>query len=156
MAGVFALHESAASARQILRALRVKLGERPLSADAPLRVATAADVDDALAVIRARDALRPLAPTLTERLRVLAAYDREHGGELLHTVFVALVHRRNASEAARSLGIHANSLRTRFERIREIAGIDLTAPVSELRAIIAFLSDIDMQHLAMRPQPLAP
>ncbi|MBP1325213.1 hypothetical protein JOF28_000445 [Leucobacter exalbidus] len=141
VSGVFSLHESAAVARETLRALKFKLGAPALADARGLRIAGGADVADALALIRAGDALRPHGAALAELLTLLAEYDRVHHSGLLPTVLTALEHRGNLSQAARQLGIHENSLRTRLERIRVLSGIDLNEPVSALRTMVAFLAN---------------
>lgn len=152
VSGVFSLHESAAAALETLRALKFKLGAPALAAALGLRIAGGVDVADALALIRAGDALRPHGAALAAPLAVLAEYDRVHRSELLPTVLTALEHRSNSSQAARQLGIHANSLRTRLDRIREISGIDLTEPVSALRAMVAFLAHPGIHNEARRAE----
>jgi hypothetical protein len=146
--GVYTLHESAAAAREILRALRFKLGTPWESGHTSLRVAGADDVPDALVLIRAADALRPLGAALAERLMVLAQYDRDHQSVLLPSVLAALEHRSNVTDAARSLGVHPNSLRGRLERVKEVAGIDLNEPVSAMRTMVAFLANPEAHNAA--------
>ncbi|AVM01796.1 hypothetical protein C6V83_17555 [Gordonia iterans] len=146
--GVYQLHESAAAAREILRALNIKLGARPLASEGAVRIASAADVDDALMIVRSGDALVPYENDLTAPLAVLADYDREYRSDLLTTVYTALEFRENISEAARQLGIHPNTLRARIDRIRELSGIDLTDPASALRAVLGFVSSKRMRALA--------
>lgn len=149
--GVLRLSESAAEAREVLRSLRFKLGRPPMAEGGPgPRIAEAADVDDQLILIRSADALRPLSGELAAPLRTLAEYDRDHGSDLLPTLVVALEYRGNVAEAARQLGIHANSLRARLDRIRDIAGIDSADPVSALRAAIAFLASPRAHNAARR------
>lgn len=148
--GVFALHESAAVARETLRALSFKLGTPWPSGHGGVRIAGAADVPDALALIRVGDALRPQGASLAAPLMRVAAYDREHGSELLASVLAALEHRENATDAARKLGIHANSLRARLDRVKEISGVDLADPVSSMRAIVAFLAFPEAHNTARR------
>lgn len=150
VSGVFTLHESAAAAREIVRAMRIKLGAPPLSADGGARVAGADDVPDALALIRAADALRSQGPNLAAPLMRIAEYDRVHGSDLLPSVLVSLEHRGNVTAAAGRLGIHANSLRARLKRVREISGVDLDEPVSTLRATVAFLAFPDAHNTARR------
>lgn len=148
--GVLRLHESAAVARETLRALRFKLGVPPLSGAGGLRVAEGADVSDRLALIRAGDALRSHGRELTAPLMVVAEYDRAHESDLLPTILTALEYRSNTAEAARRLGIHANSLRARLERVHEISGIDLADPVSAMRVMVAFLASPEIHNTARR------
>lgn len=152
VSGLFALHVSAGVARETLRALRFRLGVPWQSGLARVRVATTMDVSDALALIRAGDALRQHGGALAEPLMILAEHDDAHGTALLPSVLVALEYRGNMTTAAKQLGIHANSLRVRLERVKELSGIDLDDPVSALRAVVAFLANPDAHHAA-RPMP---
>ncbi|OMG47983.1 hypothetical protein BK140_18580 [Paenibacillus macerans] len=61
-----------------------------------------------------------------ESLVRLRAYDREHHGELVHSLEVFLAHDSNVKAAADALHVHANTLNYRLKRIGEIGGIDLT------------------------------
>ncbi len=148
--GVLRLHESASTARLILRALNVKLGPRPLNESAPVRIAEAADVEDPLAIIQATDALRPYADSLTARLWILHQYDLDHRTDLLPTVLSALKQQTNVAAAARPLGIHPNSFRARLERITEISGIDLNDQAMRLRTILAFVASPEIHNAALR------
>ncbi|MBI2858248.1 MAG: helix-turn-helix domain-containing protein [Chloroflexi bacterium] len=59
-----------------------------------------------------------------ESIGRLAAYDRQHGGELMHTL-EALLRYPTVSEAAKVLHVHRNTLLYRLQRIQEIANLDL-------------------------------
>lgn len=148
--GVLRLHESASAARLVLRALNVKIGLRPLTDNSPVRVAEAADVEDALAIIQAADALRPYADSFGARLRILMRYDIDHRTDLLPTVLSALKQQTNVAAAARPLGIHPNSFRARLERITEISGIDLNDHAMRLRTILAFVACPEIHNAALR------
>ncbi len=152
--GVAELHVSAASARRVLRALNVKLGRLPLCGSGWARIGAAHDVEDALVLIHATDALTPYAELFAARLRVLDDYDRAHRTDLLATVLAALKQQTNVAAAARPLRIHANSFRARLERIAVIAGIDLTDEVCRLRTILAFISCPELHNAALRRLPL--
>lgn len=146
--GVFTLQESAASAREALRALRFKLGVPWKAGAGVLRVATAEDIPDALALIRAGDALRSQGATLARPLLTLADHDLSHGSGLLSSVLAALEYRGNMTAAAKQLGIHANSLRARLERARDVSGVNLDDPVCALRAIVGFLVSPEAHNIA--------
>lgn len=152
--GLTQIHESAKSARMLLRALNVKLGDLPLADSGEVRVAGASDVDDALAIVEATDALKPHSDSFAVRLRILEDYDREHRADLLPTVLAALKQQSNVAAAARPLGIHPNSFRARLERIREVAGIDLNDHASRLRTILAFVACPDVHNVALSGLPL--
>ncbi|MCL6600524.1 MAG: PucR family transcriptional regulator ligand-binding domain-containing protein [Alicyclobacillus macrosporangiidus] len=55
----------------------------------------------------------------------LAAYDRQHRGELLKTLAAYFAHNCNLSETADALFIHTNTLKYRLKRIEEITGRSL-------------------------------
>lgn len=78
---------------------------------AVLRQALAADAA-ALAAIRAT-----LAP--------LEAYDREQGGDLVHTLAVYFAEGGNLSRAAAALFLHRNSLYYRLAHIQALTGLSL-------------------------------
>ncbi len=61
-----------------------------------------------------------------ERLERLLDHDREKGTDLFHTVEVFLECRGNVKDAAARLYVHRNTLRQRFEKIRRVAGVDLS------------------------------
>ena len=57
----------------------------------------------------------------------LARYDREHGTELMDTLFIYLQNACNTQRSARMLSLHKNTLLYRLGRIREILGCDLSS-----------------------------
>ncbi len=61
-----------------------------------------------------------------ERLERLLEHDREKGTRLFRTVEVYLECLGNAKLAAEKLFVHRNTLRQRFEKIRQVAGVDLS------------------------------
>jgi len=61
-----------------------------------------------------------------ERLERLLAYDREKGTYLFRTAEVYLECLGNSKLAAERLFVHRNTLRLRFQKIRQVAGIDIT------------------------------
>lgn len=61
-----------------------------------------------------------------ERLERLLAYDREKGTYLFRTAEVYLECLGNSKLAAERLFVHRNTLRLRFQKIRHVAGIDIT------------------------------
>ena len=58
-------------------------------------------------------------------LEILERYDDENQTELRETLAMYLLHERNQLVAAKALHVHANTLRYRLQRIREIAGLTL-------------------------------
>ena len=60
-----------------------------------------------------------------EAVRTIAAYDRRRGSQLVATLEQYLADRRSATEAARALMVHPNTLRQRLERIETLTGLEL-------------------------------
>ncbi|CRZ17792.1 DNA-binding protein [Mycolicibacterium neworleansense] len=130
------LQNSAIVARQVLDAAALSVAHQPRD---PRPVLTAADVQDALTLVRAADLLGPVADAITEPLWALRRHDTDHGTAFIDTVAAVLDHPGNLSEAARDLGIHANSLRYRLDRIRVVSSIDLHSQAARLRASLGLL-----------------
>lgn len=92
------------------------------------RVATLADLrtpvllQDILLHLRSRPEL------LDPRLKTLLDHDESSAGELMSTLRAYLVSGGQINEAAESLHIHANTLRYRIRRIRDLTGLDLRDP----------------------------
>jgi GAF domain-containing protein len=61
-----------------------------------------------------------------ERLERLLEHDREKGSQLFRTVEAYLECMGNAKLTAERLFVHRNTLRQRFEKIRRVAGVDLS------------------------------
>jgi sugar diacid utilization regulator len=133
------LQRSARVARKVLDAASLK-GAAPqhVSMRGPT-VLTAADVPDALILVLAADLLAPMAHTIAEPLDTLRRHDSAHGTSYVDTVAAVLAYPGNLAGAARELGIHANSLRYRLERIGVVSGIDLHSPVARLRVNLGLL-----------------
>ena len=60
-----------------------------------------------------------------ERLEKLLEYDQEKGTQLFRTVEVYLECMGNSRLAADRLFVHRNTLRQRFDKIRQVSGVDL-------------------------------
>jgi len=60
-----------------------------------------------------------------ERLEKLLAHDREKGTQLFRTIEVYLESMGNSRLAAEKLFVHRNTLRQRFDKIRQVAGVDV-------------------------------
>lgn len=82
-----------------------------------------------LAGLRTRD---ELARFYEETLGPLVRYDTAHGTELVHTLEVFYQENANASQSARTLHVHRNTLSYRLQRIVEITGLDLDQPEARL------------------------
>ncbi|GBC86888.1 Purine catabolism regulatory protein [bacterium HR12] len=63
-----------------------------------------------------------------ERLQRLVEHDRAKGTHLFRTVEVYLECMGNAKLAAERLFVHRNTLRLRFQKIRQVAELDVTDP----------------------------
>jgi len=72
-----------------------------------------------------------------ETLGALVRYDQEHGTELVHTLQVFFEHHGNASQTAKALYVHRNTLNYRLQRIAEIGDMDLGDPETRLNAQVA-------------------
>ncbi|HET7742209.1 MAG TPA: helix-turn-helix domain-containing protein [Mycobacterium sp.] len=139
---VYALSDlqlSARVARQVLDAASLQDAARLPPARGGPTVITAADVPDALTLILAADLLAPMAHTIAEPLETLRQHDSDHGTSYVDTVAAVLAHPGNLAEAARELGIHANSLRYRLERIGVVSGIEVQSSVARLRVALGLL-----------------
>jgi sugar diacid utilization regulator len=60
-----------------------------------------------------------------ERLEKLLQHDREKGSQLFRTVEAYLECMGNAKLAAERLFVHRNTLRQRFDKVRQVVGVDL-------------------------------
>ena len=72
-----------------------------------------------------------------ETLGPLDRYDREHNTELLRTLQVFFDHHGNASQTAKALFVHRNTLNYRLRRIGEITDLDLGDAEARLNAQVA-------------------
>jgi DNA-binding PucR family transcriptional regulator len=102
-------------------------------------VLTEADVNEGLVMMRIVELVEPAAEEILAPLELLAEYDRAHGTQLVDTVAAVVEHPGNLADAARLLGIHANSLRYRLERIVAIAQLDPRAPITRTRLGLGLL-----------------
>ncbi|MEU9575303.1 helix-turn-helix domain-containing protein [Streptomyces massasporeus] len=119
-----------ASRRSAERALQALI-----AAAGPHTVARCEDVADTVGILQVVDALREV--TLPPRTSVarLREFDADHGGScLVETLRAYLDHFGDVSAASRALGVHANSLRYRLRRIRQVSGLDLESPDARLLA----------------------
>jgi DNA-binding PucR family transcriptional regulator len=115
------------SAERALQALLATTG--------PHTVARSEDVADTVGILQVVEALREV--TLPPRTSVarLREFDADHGGScLVETLRAYLDHFGDVSAASRALGVHANSLRYRLRRIRQVSGLDLESPDARLLA----------------------
>ncbi|GAB3951176.1 helix-turn-helix domain-containing protein [Streptomyces sparsus] len=121
------LPESRRSADLALRALR--------SAGEHRAVAFASEVAETIALNQILDALTgtPLAPD-TPVARLVAFDAANGGGTMVETLRAYLDHFGHVPSTARAVGVHANSLRHRINRITEVSGLDLRSRDARLLA----------------------
>jgi DNA-binding PucR family transcriptional regulator len=72
-------------------------------------------------------------------LAEVAAYDAEHGAELVTSVLAHLDALGDVRAAAAALNVHPNTLRYRLRRARELSGIDLDDPRERLACHLQLL-----------------
>jgi purine catabolism regulator len=94
-----------------------------------------------LAELRGRD---ELVRFYEESLGELVRYDDGHGTELVLTLQHFFEQNANASQAARALYVHRNTLNYRLQRIAEITGLDL----DDAEARLALQLALKIHHLS--------
>lgn len=95
-----------------------------------------------LAGLRAQDELKRF---YEETLGVLVRYDREHNTELVRTLEVFFEQNANASQTARALFVHRNTLNYRLQRVADLTGLDL----NDAEARLAFQLALKIHRLVM-------
>ena len=108
--GIRAAHRDASAALSILLALE-RTGSSATSAELGF---------SGQMLVHARPG--ELAEFLGRTLGAVKAYDAERAAELLPTLDAVLTHEGHHANAARSLGIHVNTLYQRLERLDEVLG----------------------------------
>jgi len=89
-----------------------------------------------------------------ERLERLLDHDREKGTHLFRTAEVYLECMGNSKLAAERLYVHRNTLRQRFQKIRQVAGVDL-ADTDRWFDLMMALRIIRLRELAVAPSETA-
>jgi purine catabolism regulator len=79
------------------------------------------------------------AAALRATLAPLLAYDREHNGDLVHTLAVYFHQGANLSQAAAALFLHRNSLYYRLNHIQALTGLRLDDATHRLWLHLAIL-----------------
>lgn len=130
--------DSRAGADEVLRVLRER-GEP--------EVAGADDVRFALDALRVSDAVAAQVPSVGDAVAALLAHDERHGTDLPRTVAAHLAFFGDAGATARYLGIHANTLRYRLRRARELGGFDLNDP--DVRLVV----ELGLRRAGLIPLP---
>ncbi|MGD6752793.1 PucR family transcriptional regulator [Streptomyces sp. BH105] len=130
--------DSRAGAGEVLRVLRER-GEP--------EVAGADDVRFALDALRVSDAVAAQVPSVGDAVAALLAHDERHGTDLPRTVAAHLAFFGDAGATARYLGIHANTLRYRLRRARELGGFDLADP--DVRLVV----ELGLRRAGLIPLP---
>ncbi|MEU0164652.1 helix-turn-helix domain-containing protein [Streptomyces iakyrus] len=119
-----------ASRRSAERALQALL-----ATDGPHTVARSEDVADTVGILQVVEALRGVTLPRHTSVARLREFDADHNGScLVETLRAYLDHFGDVSAASRALGVHANSLRYRLRRIRQVSGLDLESPDARLLA----------------------
>ncbi|WP_322906338.1 PucR family transcriptional regulator [Paenibacillus sp. SGZ-1009] len=113
------IHESYSEARHSLSISRRLSGGGALTAYKDIEI---------YHLLRATVDERGFEELFDRKLGKLKQYDEEHNSDLLRTLFFYLESRGSLMDTAAQLFIHRNSVKYRLERIREIAGFDLTDP----------------------------
>ncbi|MCX4827612.1 helix-turn-helix domain-containing protein [Streptomyces sp. NBC_01016] len=130
--------DSRAGADEVLRVL-CERGEP--------EVAGADDVRFALDALRVSDAVAAQVPSVGDAVAALLAHDERHGTDLPRTVAAHLAFFGDAGATARYLGIHANTLRYRLRRARELGGFDLNDP--DVRLVV----ELGLRRAGLIPLP---
>lgn len=106
--------------------LRKAVQPRPKGAAPPV-------TPDYRALLRqALDADPAASATIRATLAPLVAYDREQGGDLVHTLAVYFQEGMNLSRAAATLFLHRNSLYYRLAHIQALTGLTLDDDIHRL------------------------
>ncbi|WP_159395090.1 PucR family transcriptional regulator [Streptomyces sp. 2323.1] len=121
------LPESRRSADLALRAL--------LSTGEHRAVGFAREVAETVALNQIMDALTGLALASETPVARLVAFDAGHGGgTMVETLRAYLDHFGHVPATAKALGVHANSLRHRINRLTKVSGLNLRSPDARLLA----------------------
>ncbi|MFI6948294.1 PucR family transcriptional regulator [Streptomyces sp. NPDC050422] len=123
------------AAELVVRVLRERAARLP-AAGAGSAVASYAEVAAEAAVLRLLDRVEPLWEELSGPVHAMLEHDRAHGSRYGESVAAHLDAFGDTAEAARHLNVHANTLRYRLRRARELFGVDLTDPAVRLLADI--------------------
>lgn len=134
-----------ADAEDVVRVLR----ERAAVTPGPAASASAvfADVVSEVALARVLDRAQPLWHAMSGPVHAMVEHDRSHGSEYGVSVDAYLRAFGDTVTAAHGLGVHANTLRYRLRRARELFGVDLDDPTGRL------LADVGLR-LARRAGPV--
>jgi hypothetical protein len=119
-----------ACADRVLRVLRAA-GER-----GEHRVARLTDVHSESLIIELRDLAAAHGDRPTGPVARLAAYDAEHGTNLMATMRAWLDAFGDVTQAAAAMYIHPNTFRYRLRRLTELSGIDLDDPDQRFAAML--------------------
>ncbi|MFF9346430.1 PucR family transcriptional regulator [Streptomyces sp. NPDC014734] len=137
------LPASREAAELVVRVLRERAARHPAGeagpADATGVVSAAAahhEVVPETALLQVLDRVGPLWETLSGPVHTMAEHDRAHGSAYGASVAAYLDAFGDTGEAARRLNVHANTLRYRLRRARELFGVDLADPTVRLLADI--------------------
>ncbi len=96
------------------------------------RVTTLAESRTAVLLGEILDLLATRPDLHDPRLTTLAAYDRDHATDLVHSTHTHLTHHGDTRAAATDLTVHPNTLRYRLRRAEQITGLTLADPGDRL------------------------
>ncbi|MFF9402950.1 MULTISPECIES: PucR family transcriptional regulator [unclassified Streptomyces] len=139
------LPASREAAELVVRVLRQRAARGPATGDGPGTAAGAGAVSAAAAydevvpeaaLLRVLDRVGPLWETLSGPVHAMTEHDRAHGSAYGASVAAYLDAFGDTGVAARLLNVHANTLRYRLRRARELFGLDLDDPAVRLLADI--------------------
>ncbi|MFF3629656.1 PucR family transcriptional regulator [Streptomyces sp. NPDC002164] len=137
------LPASREAAELVVRVLRERAAREPATGDrpgtGPWAVSAAAAYDEVVpeaALLRVLDRVGPLWETLSGPVHAMTEHDRAHGSAYGATVAAYLDAFGDTGVAARRLNVHANTLRYRLRRARQLFGLDLDDPTVRLLADI--------------------
>ncbi|MGB3699286.1 MAG: helix-turn-helix domain-containing protein [Gordonia sp. (in: high G+C Gram-positive bacteria)] len=112
--------------------------DRVLTATAgdPERVTSLAESRTAVLLGEILDAIAARDDLADPRVTVLADYDARHDGGLVPSVRAYLDAHGNVRDAAKAVGVHANTLRYRIERAQQLSGLRFDDPADRLLTTI--------------------
>ncbi|MDR3359739.1 MAG: helix-turn-helix domain-containing protein [Bifidobacteriaceae bacterium] len=152
VAGVSLDFNDLTEARSFYRQALICADSSRLRADGPIRF-YADHLGDHLAEVFAQRF--PPDRHMLPSVRALAAYDSDHGGALVETLFVYLTHDRSHDACAERLRIHKSTLKYRLSRVRDLVGDDCFSPDQRLGVLnsIQLARSARATATASQPEP---
>lgn len=120
-------------AEAVVRVLRERASATP---GVPVVSASAlfSEVVSEVALARVLDRAEPMWHTMPGPVHAMVEHDRAHGSQYGVSVEAYLDAFGDTAQAARRLSVHANTLRYRLRRARELFGVDMDDPTGRLLA----------------------